>query len=452
MDVRAIKGVYNPRKPRSSPLFALLDKYWDRFVRSYGEVFECKFGPMRRIVEQTGDKFLKCGILDFGFARIRCPDCGDEFLVGYSCKCRNFCPSCSRKRQLIFADHLKNEVLQPVMHRHVTFSLPKRIRYYFYRHRKLLPQLSRMAYQTLQEVLKAELGAPNAIGAAVSYVQTFGGFLVFNPHAHAIVAWGLFDRDDSTFYGAPRLDDHVLEMLFRKKVFAFLLKRGIIDEGVVENMLSWHHSGFNVHCGPLINVMESERMEKLAGYIARGPVALSRLDFDEQSPSMADEQLVETANLSFDESRGQVVYRTPRSHATGCEETRSWDPLSFIRALCDHIPEKGQKLCNYYGFYSNKCRGQRKKSLGKAAGGGLTIKEVREEESSHSKAYWAKFIKKVYEVDPLICKKCGGKMYFVSFIELPDLIFKILKHLDLLGKDPSWGSGLDPPGLSVGMG
>ena len=45
-------------------------------------------------------------------------------------------------------------------------------------------------------------------------------------------------------------------------------------------------------------------------------------------------------------------------------------------------------------------------------------------------------IKRVYEVDPLTCPECGGEMYIVSFIDNEDVIYKILRHLDLLGKDP----------------
>ena len=45
-------------------------------------------------------------------------------------------------------------------------------------------------------------------------------------------------------------------------------------------------------------------------------------------------------------------------------------------------------------------------------------------------------IKRVYEVDPLTCPECGGEMYIVSFIDNEDVIYKILRHLDLPGKDP----------------
>ena len=29
--------------------------------------------------------------------------------------------------------------------------------------------------------------------------------------------------------------------------------------------------------------------------------------------------------------------------------------------MCSHIPNKGEQMVRYYGYYSNVCRGQRKK-------------------------------------------------------------------------------------------
>lgn len=44
---------------------------------------------------------------------------------------------------------------------------------------------------------------------------------------------------------------------------------------------------------------------------------------------------------------------------------------------------------------------------------------------------WARLIQKIYEVDPLVCPKCSGTMKVIAFIERPDVIKKILKHLGL---------------------
>lgn len=47
---------------------------------------------------------------------------------------------------------------------------------------------------------------------------------------------------------------------------------------------------------------------------------------------------------------------------------------------------------------------------------------------------WAEMIKKVYEINPLICPKCGGTMRIVSFIEDHKVIDKTIKHLKLTFK------------------
>ena len=68
------------------------------------------------MVRRGGNRFLRCGILDFGFARIRCDDCDAERLLAFSCKTR-LCPSCAKKRQLLFGDFLAREVVEDVSHR-----------------------------------------------------------------------------------------------------------------------------------------------------------------------------------------------------------------------------------------------------------------------------------------------------------------------------------------------
>lgn len=58
-----------------------------------------------------------------------------------------------------------------------------------------------------------------------------------------------------------------------------------------------------------------------------------------------------------------------------------------------------------------------------------------EEELSRAAARrrWAALIKRVYEVDPLRCPKCGGEMRVIAFIERRqrDVIRKILEHCGL---------------------
>jgi len=71
------------------------------------------------------------------------------------------------------------------------------------------------------------------------------------------------------------------------------------------------------------------------------------------------------------------------------------------------------------------------------ASAGLTKDETEISEidapplSKELKKRWSHFIRKVYETDPLACPKCQGEMRIISFIDQPDVIKKILKHLGL---------------------
>lgn len=45
---------------------------------------------------------------------------------------------------------------------------------------------------------------------------------------------------------------------------------------------------------------------------------------------------------------------------------------------------------------------------------------------------WASLIKKIYEIDPLVCPDCGGHMKIISFIQDSQVIDEILNHLGLI--------------------
>jgi len=46
-----------------------------------------------------------------------------------------------------------------------------------------------------------------------------------------------------------------------------------------------------------------------------------------------------------------------------------------------------------------------------------------------SRRSWARLIQKVYEVDPLICPKCGSKMKIIAVVTDPSEVNKILECL-----------------------
>ena len=62
-------------------------------------------------------KYLGCGDLHMGFARVRCEKYGHEYLLAFSCKRRQLCPSCHQKRVIEYGEWLLTEVLKDVPHR-----------------------------------------------------------------------------------------------------------------------------------------------------------------------------------------------------------------------------------------------------------------------------------------------------------------------------------------------
>ncbi|MFP4088239.1 MAG: transposase zinc-binding domain-containing protein, partial [Desulfobacteraceae bacterium] len=143
-------------------------------------------------VKQVIHRFLDCGILHNGFTRVRCGECGHEYLLAFSCKRRHFCPSCHQKRLVEFGEWLCEEVLKTVPHRHFVFSSPKILRRYFLYDRKLLPDLSRCGWESLKAFLQGTVTEDNAVPGADIAIQTFGDFLGFNPHLHILCTDGCF--------------------------------------------------------------------------------------------------------------------------------------------------------------------------------------------------------------------------------------------------------------------
>jgi len=84
------------------------------------------------------------------------------------------------------------------------FSIPKRLRIYFLYDRKLLAKLSICAWKVMNAYLKSVVSDDTAAPGDSIAVQTYGDFLNFNPHLHAITTDGCF-LDDGSFKTAQAL-------------------------------------------------------------------------------------------------------------------------------------------------------------------------------------------------------------------------------------------------------
>ena len=185
---------YRPRHPRNTPLYRLVYHFKDEFLASYEDLFESRYGPLRPVVGDVLERFVVCGDLRLGFARIRCPECTEEHLLAFSCKTRELCPSCAAKRSAATAALLTDEVFEEVGHAQWVFVIPKMLRPYFLHHRELLGGLSRAAWETVLELMCVATGDEDIRPGMVAVVQTAGDLGNWHPHVHALVSRGVWTR------------------------------------------------------------------------------------------------------------------------------------------------------------------------------------------------------------------------------------------------------------------
>jgi hypothetical protein len=163
-------------------------------------------------------------------------------------------------------------------------------------------------------------------------IQTFGDRINFHPHLHLLVTEGGVDRA-GIFHRIPHLDDARLAEIFAREVLRLLVSNGLLSPEWAGRILSWRHTGFNVHSRVRARTkIEAERVEK---YMVRPALALDR--------------------LLLLEREGKVGYRWGGAAA----ELESMDYLELIARVTSHIPDKGQVMVRYYGLYANQASNKR---------------------------------------------------------------------------------------------
>ncbi len=374
--------VYRPRYPQATDYYRCVEDYFETFVRIYDEHFSRQYGFWRPYIEKVIHRYLDCGDLHNGFARVKCKGCGHEFLLAFSCKRRHFCPSCHQKRVLEFGERLCMDVLKKIPHRHFVFSIPKILRKYFLYDRKLLADLSRCAWESLKVFLQDAVPENDPIPGAVIAMQTFGDFLGFNSHCHILITDGCFYGNKGMFRVAPPLELKKLEAIFQHKVLRMLLFKKKITREMIALLSTWRHSGFHVFCGKRISPTDDTAMKNLARYIIRASFSQERMQYLDQE--------------------GKVVYVSKDGRTN-----KSFPALEWLAAMSSHIPNRGEQMVRYYGYYSNVSRGKRQKE-----GNDDAVPSIVESSGDEKifRRNWARLIQKIYEVDPLVCPKCQGVM------------------------------------------
>ncbi len=163
-------------------------------------------------------------------------------------------------------------------------------------------------------------------------------------------------------------------------------------------------------------------MESVARYILRPSLSLER--------------------MKYSDGDDEVVYRRKGSNGRAGGEERV-DALDFLARVIAHIPPPRIHLVRYLGHYSNVSRGRRNKGkevrLTPGHSGNEVDDDLTDAERRARRRAWARLIRRIYEVDPLVCTSCGGEMRIVSVILEHRVITRILGHLARKGIKPGRG-------------
>jgi hypothetical protein len=71
---------YLPRRPQDSDYYRCVEDCFETFVQVYDDHFSRQYGFWRPYLEKVIYRYLDCGDMHNGFARVKCKDCGHTLI------------------------------------------------------------------------------------------------------------------------------------------------------------------------------------------------------------------------------------------------------------------------------------------------------------------------------------------------------------------------------------
>lgn len=160
------------------------DSHWDKYKQ-----FPKEFIQPEQFKAVSAMRVCRSEAL--GVDHYVCEDCGEISYAYHSCKNR-FCPTCSWKDTLDWADKMKNEMLD-IPHRHVVFTLPHKLNNLIKDNKGLLLSI---LFKTASETIKDWMWHKYKLKPGIiSVLHTFGEKKDWHTHVHMIVSWGGIDSN-----------------------------------------------------------------------------------------------------------------------------------------------------------------------------------------------------------------------------------------------------------------
>ena len=211
----------------------------------------------------------------------------------------------------------------------------------------------------------------------VAALHTAASDLRWHPHVHALASRGGWDSE-GLWHPVPYVDQKAAELLFRQKVVTQLSNEGLRGPERLELLESWKsgHTGFSAHNRVTVAPGDGAGLERLARYLLRAPLSLERLELD-----------------------GSVVhYRHKRATKRRGE---AFEAQEFLARLLQHIPAPRLHLVRYYGHYAGAAWAKRRREMSKTQSSS-GAEEPSAVERKRLRRGWARMIRRIYEVDPLL--------------------------------------------------
>ena len=169
-------------------------------------------------------------------------------------------------------------------------------------------------------------------------------------------------------------------------------------------------AGFSLHAGVATKANERTRLERLCRYITRPAISMKRLSL--------------TRN-------GQVRYELKTPWRNGTTHV-IFEPLDCISRLVALVPKPRVNLTRFHGVFAPNSKHRAQVTLARRG----KVKKPRSLDENQTPAgrraamIWAQRLKRVFDIDIETCSKCGGDVRIIASIEDPEVIRKILAHLD----------------------
>jgi len=371
-------------EPEKTVLYKIVSEHLETFLDEVRDHYE---KPLPKYVEKELRDYLACGLLQHGFAKAVCKDCGRTILVAFSCKRRGTCPSCNARRMCNGAAHLVDHVIPDVPVRQWVLSVPFELR--------LLLACRADAFGAITSLFVSEVfrwqreraredGLTKIRYGALVMQHRFGSSLNLNTHLHAVFPDGVFSRLSTgkvEFHELRQPAPHDLEEIafnVHQRFLRWLRRHGLLknetddefsnespdlsvlracaqgslglgnlvkkrckprssnqnaDEGgfeqrAVNGRVGVSH-GYSLYASNSIDADDKDARERLLRYCLRAPLSLERLSIGPD---------------------GNVIYQV-KATRHGVETQRAMSPLQFMARLVALIPPPYHPLLRYFGVF-----------------------------------------------------------------------------------------------------